>query len=202
MARPRAFDETEAIDAAMDCFWQRGFEATSVRDLARHMGITGTSLYNAFGDKRTLFAKSLERYCTRSTRERIARLEAAHPPREALEHFFAEIIDKTASDADRRGCFLVNSALDVAPHDPELGQTIGGYLDELKAFYRRVVSRGQSEGSISGDIDAEEMSSLLLAMLVGIRVLARVGADRPTLEAIARPVLVMLAPGNDRQQAP
>ena len=55
MARPREFDEGEALDAAMDCFWRDGYEATSVRDLAARMGITGASLYNAFGDKRSLF---------------------------------------------------------------------------------------------------------------------------------------------------
>src|ERR1700756_5551963 len=74
MARPREFDETTALDAAMDCFWKDGYEATSVRDLAARMGITGASLYNAFGDKRSLFREVLHRYAERSTRERIDRL--------------------------------------------------------------------------------------------------------------------------------
>ena len=74
MARPRAFQEDEVLDSAIECFWRRGLEATSVRDLAEHMGLNGPSLYNAFGDKRTLFARALERYATRTMRERIARL--------------------------------------------------------------------------------------------------------------------------------
>src|ERR1700719_853818 len=77
MARPREFDHGAALDAAMDCFWRDGYEATSVRDLAASMGITGTSLYNAYGDKRTLFGHALRRYTERSTRERIARLASA-----------------------------------------------------------------------------------------------------------------------------
>ena len=73
MARPREFDEVAALDAAMDCFWRNGYEATSVRDLAARMGITGTSLYNAFGDKRSLFREVLLRYAERSMREGIGR---------------------------------------------------------------------------------------------------------------------------------
>src|SRR5260370_30308878 len=74
MGRPKAFDEDKVIDSAVDCFWSRGYETTSVRDLAERMGIGAASLYNAYCDKRTLFTKALERYANRSMRERIARL--------------------------------------------------------------------------------------------------------------------------------
>src|SRR6266540_6722136 len=87
MARLKAFDEDRALDAAVDCFWLRGYEATSVRDLADAMGIGGTSLYNAYGDKRALFSRSLERYAQRSMRERIARMEASRRPKEAIRAF-------------------------------------------------------------------------------------------------------------------
>lgn len=65
MARPREFDEAVALDAAIQCFWSRGYEATSVRDLADAMGIAGPSLYNTFGDKRTLYRQALEHYVER-----------------------------------------------------------------------------------------------------------------------------------------
>jgi TetR/AcrR family transcriptional repressor of nem operon len=71
VARPREFDETSVLDAAMNCFWSHGYETTSVRDLANQMGITGASLYNAFGDKRSLYRRSLEYYLEQSVRERI-----------------------------------------------------------------------------------------------------------------------------------
>src|SRR5580765_1495362 len=104
MARFKAFDEEQAIDSAVDCFWARGYEATSVRDLAEHMGIGGASLYNAYGDKRALFTKALERYANRSMRERIARLEARHrsKPKQAIHAFLAEIIDRSLMDPDRK----------------------------------------------------------------------------------------------------
>src|SRR5204863_3704785 len=113
MARLKAFDEDRAIDSAVDCFWARGYEATSVRDLADAMGIGGASLYNAYGDKRELFIRSLERYANRSMRERVARIEARLEPKQAIGAFLAEIIDRSVKDPDCKGCLLVNSALDV-----------------------------------------------------------------------------------------
>jgi TetR/AcrR family transcriptional repressor of nem operon len=117
MARPREFDESRALEAAMQCFWRRGYEATSLRDLTVAMGLTPPSLYNSFGDKQQLFELTLERYLDRTTRDRLHRLEATFAPRQALEQFFAEIIDHSAKDRQRKGCFLVNSALEIAPHD-------------------------------------------------------------------------------------
>ena len=185
MARPKEFDEDRALDAAVDCFWARGYEATSVRDLAESMGIGGTSLYNSYGDKRTLFERSLERYANRSMRERIARLEAGHRPKEAIAAFFAEIVDRSVKDSDRKGCLLVNSALDVAPHDAAIGKVVAGYLDEIRTFFRRNLEAA----SVAG---AEEIATHLLGVLLGIRVLARTGARRKLLEAVARPALLLL----------
>lgn len=192
MGRLKAFDETRALDAAVDCFWSRGYEATSIRDLADAMRIGGASLYNAYGDKRALFARSLQRYAERSMRERIARLEANHRPKEAIRAFLAEIIDRSIKDPDRKGCLLVNSALDVAPHDAEIGKVVAGYLDELRAFFRRNIEAARAAGQVPRTIDAEDVSAHLLGVLAGIRVLARTGAKRKLLEAVARPALDLL----------
>ena len=192
MARLKEFDETRALDAAVDCFWQRGFGATSVRDLADAMGIGGPSLYNAFGDKRALFSRSLERYANRSMRERIARLEARHQPKQAIRAFIAEIIDRSLKDPDRRGCLLINSALDVAPHDAEIGAVLAGYLDEIRAFFRRNLEAARRAGQLTRTLDPEQVAGHLLGVVAGIRVLARTGAKRGVLEDVARPALALL----------
>ncbi|GAB2300964.1 hypothetical protein Dimus_034999 [Dionaea muscipula] len=103
MARPREFDEAAALEAAVQRFWRYGYEATSVRDLAQDMGITGASLYNAFGDKRTLFQRALTYYVDNSFGERVSRLERDLSPRAAIEAFFAEIVDRSVRDAQRKG---------------------------------------------------------------------------------------------------
>lgn len=192
MGRQKAFDEDRAVDAAVDCFWLRGYEATSVRDLTDAMGIGGPSLYNAYGDKRALFSRSLRRYAERSMRDRIARMEATHRPKEAIRAFIAEIVDRSLKDPDRKGCLLVNSALDVAPHDAEIGKVVAGYLAELRAFFRRNIEAARKAGQVPRTVDAEEVSGHLLGVVLGVRVLARTGARRKLLDGVARPALRLL----------
>jgi TetR/AcrR family transcriptional repressor of nem operon len=197
MARPREFDEAAALDVAMNCFWQDGYEATSVRDLAARMGIAGPSLYNAFGDKRSLFRLALQRYAERSTRQRIADLESTLPPREAIRAFVLSVVERSLDDRDRRGCFLVNSALDVAPHDPELGREIAARLSEIEAFFRRSVAAAQREGAVPADRDPADLARLLLGVILGVRVLARSNPQRELLEGVVRPALALLGPAPD-----
>ena len=192
MARLKAFDEERAIDAAVDCFWMHGYEGTSVRDLAEAMGIGGASLYNAYGDKRALFARSLERYAERSMRERIARLEAGNRPKEAIVAFIEEIVERSLRDPDRKGCLLINSALDVAPHDAEIGGVVSGYLDEIRDFFQRNLAAARKLGQVPRKIDAPSVATHLLGVVAGIRVLARTGAGRRQLEDVARPALALL----------
>lgn len=192
MARPIAFDETAALDAAIECFWQRGYRASSVRDLASSMGICGTSLYNSFGNKRSLFVRALERYLDRSVRARMRRVEAANPPKQAIRAFFDEIIERSLADRARRGCLLINSALEVAPHDRKLGVEIAARLDEIETFFRGLIAAGHRDGSIPRRVDAADTARLLLGVLLGIRVLSRSKPDRNLLEGIARPALALL----------
>lgn len=192
MARLKDFDEEHVLDRAVDCFWKHGYGATTVRDLADAMQIGGASLYNAYGDKRALFERSLERYANRSMRDRIARMETEHQPKEAIRAFLAEIVERSLKDPDRKGCLLVNSALDVAPHDAEIGKVVAGYLDELRAFFRRNIEAARRVGQVATSVDAEEVSGHLLGVVAGIRVLARTGAKRKALESVARPALALL----------
>lgn len=192
MARPRSFDEDAALDAAIGGFWEYGYEATSVRDLATRMGLSGPSLYNAFGDKRALFARALDRYAERSMRTRMRQLETEQAPVDAIRTFFDSIIHRSADARDRRGCMIVNSALEVAPHDDELGRVIGRYLDEIRDFFLRNIRAGQRQGAVPPALDASETASLLLGVLLGIRVLARANPDRSLLEDVARPALALL----------
>jgi len=192
MARPREFDEATALEAAIECFWHRGYEATSVRDLADKMGISAPSLYNAYGDKHALFVQALEHYLDHSARALIKRLESSLPPKQAIRRFIEEIIERSVNDRERRGCFLINSALEVAPHDRELGAFIADRLTEIEAFFYRSIKRAQAEGTVPRNIAAKDVARLLLGVLLGIRVLARSKPERSLLEGVARPALALL----------
>ena len=134
-----------ALEAAIECFWHRGYEATSVPDLADKMGMSGPSLYNAYGDKRALFARALDHYVDQSARALIKRFEELLPPKQAVRRFIAEIIENSVNDRERRGCFLINSALEVAPHDTELRALIADRLAEIEAFFYRSIKAAQAD---------------------------------------------------------
>ena len=191
MARPREFDEATVLEAAMNCFWAQGYELTSVRELAEQMGITGASLYNAFGDKRSLYRQALGHYLEQTVRERVARLERL-PPFPAIRTFFDEIVERSVTDKQRRGCMLVNSALELAPYDPEFQKLVAEEMIFIEAFFRRCIEAGQKDGTISAIRPAAELAKLLLSVLLGIRVLARTRPQRAVLEDAANAVLELL----------
>jgi TetR/AcrR family transcriptional regulator, transcriptional repressor for nem operon len=192
MARPREFDERAVLDAAVRRFWMYGYEATSVRDLAQEMGLTSASLYNAFRDKRSLFERALAHYVENSFEERVTRIEAGRPSLQAIETFFGEIVERSIGDQDRKGCLLVNSALELAPHDPEFQSMIAAVLIKIESFFLRCVQAGQAAGSVTVAQSAADLARMLMGVHLGLRVLARSRPERPLLEGVVRPALALL----------
>jgi TetR/AcrR family transcriptional repressor of nem operon len=193
MARPREFDEEVVLDAAIQCFWNRGFEATSVKDLIERTGITGASLYNAYGDKRSIYQAALDRYVEVSIGARIERCETL-PPRAAIGAFFDEILRRSLTDREHKGCLLVNSALEMAPHDAEFRKSIARVLKRIEAFFLACVETGQADGTVSRSTPPEALAQHLLGVLMGLRVLARVRPERALLEGLVSTALVLLEP--------
>jgi TetR/AcrR family transcriptional repressor of nem operon len=191
MARPREFNEAAVLDAAMQCFWAQGYESTSVKDLIEKTGLTAASLYNAYGDKRAMFRTALDHYIESSIGARIRRTEAL-PPREALRSFFDDILRRSLGDRERKGCMIVNSALEMAPHDREFGGKIVDTLNRLESFFLGCVERGQADGTITSSRPAASMAQHLLGVLMGVRVLARVRPERHLLEGVIGTALAFL----------
>jgi len=192
MARPKEFDESAALDAAMQCFWTKGFEATSVRDLAEAMKISGASLYNTFGDKRALYERAFHRYTETGFYPRALRLESELAPLDAIAGFFDEIIGLSLRDEQRRGCMIVNSALELAPHDSDFQQSLKIVLQDMEGFFFRCVDAGQRDGTIAAGSTAADLARMLLGILMGVRVLARSRPEPDLLNGLVRPALAIL----------
>ena len=182
----------------MGCFWAAGYAATSVRDLGDAMGLGAASLYNAFGDKRTLFTECLDRYLDTNMRARITRVEKTLPPRQAIATFLTEIVERSLES--RLGYLLANAAQEVAPHDPDIADAVAERMGELEAFFRRCVVAAQNDGSISPDIDPVDAARLLLTTVT--RVLARGYPNRAVLESTARQALSLLGEPGSKQKLP
>lgn len=192
MARPRQFDADAALSAAQSTFWAKGYHATSTRELTQAMGLTQPSLYNAFGDKRQLFLQALDDYLNRTLRERIARIEASYTPAQAIVRFFAESVERGATELPNRGCMLINTALEASNEDPELQAAVAMELSLLRDFFERAIRAAQADGSIDARHDPVDAAAMLLSLQVGMRVLSRVMPDRALLEASVRPALASL----------
>jgi len=192
MARPREFSEERVLKAATDAFWARGYERTSMRDLVMLTGLTQPSLYNAFGDKRALFRRALEHYLDGTLRERIARIESELAPAAAITAFFNEVIERSLSDPQQRGCLLVNSTLEATPENVEFRRALSGELAQLKAFFERCLTAAQKDGEIPASVSPHDAASHLLAVLIGIRVLARVDRQRGLLAGAVAPAFAAL----------
>ncbi|HEY2607315.1 TetR/AcrR family transcriptional regulator [Paraburkholderia sp. RL18-103-BIB-C] len=192
MARPRGFDEQEVLEAASAAFWSKGYEATSTRDLVKSTGLTQPSLYNAFGDKRGLFLRALDHYLEHILRERINRLEKTVSPAQSITLFFHEVIERAIADPDRRGCMLVNSALETSSDDEAFRQTVAAEMAEIRAFFHRGLVAALQSGEIAAVVPTDDAASHLLATLIGIRVLARVTPQYELLYGAVSPALTLL----------
>jgi TetR/AcrR family transcriptional regulator, transcriptional repressor for nem operon len=123
------------------------------------------------------------------------------PPQQAIRAFFDEIVEQTLCDPDRKGCMLVNSGLEVAPHDPDLRQVVAEGLAKTEAFFRRCVVAGQRSGTIPTVQTADDLARHLLAVLLGLRVLARSGPERALLEGLLRPTFSLLGEAAEKRGA-
>jgi TetR/AcrR family transcriptional repressor of nem operon len=185
MGRPRTFDEETALDAATDCFWRFGFEGASTRMLTERMGLTVASLYNAFGDKRSLYRRVLDRYSIQALAWCATSLEGDEPL-EAIRGLFESLAGAAIDDAQRRGCLVVNTGLETAPHDPEFRVAVVSVFNRLESLFRTAIERGQGSGAISTAQSSEDLARLLLGAMLGIRVLARANPDPELLRGMAR----------------
>lgn len=188
MARPREFDAAQVLESAMERFWARGYELTTIKDLMESTGLTAASLYNAYGDKRALFRATLDTYIETSIGARLRRSETL-PPREALRVFFDDVLRRSLDDGDTKGCMVVNSALEIAPRDQEFRAVIVEILGRIEAFFRRCIGRGQSDGTITATRSAEDLASHLLGVLMGLRVLARIRPEPDLLTGLVATAL-------------
>ena len=192
MVWERQFDATETLDSAMTAFWSRGYAATSMQDLVDALGVNRASLYNTFGGKRALFLRALRAYDRRFREARLADLDTEASPRVAIARLFHDWVAVLCRDGGRRGCFMTNTALELAPHDAEVGALVAASQADIERFFRDRLAEGQAQGDIRADLDPERTAAGLLSSLLGLLVLARSRPDPALLTAVADDSLARL----------
>lgn len=184
----RQFNKDEVLNKALQAFWQRGYEATSMQELVDCTGINRGSLYATYGDKRALFQAALARY-DGDRRQMLASLEARYSPREAIGQLFHAFTKDIDPDGGNKGCFLTNTALELAAHDPEIRAIVAAAQADIEAFFKRMIVAGKNAGELSRHVNPTDASRTLLATLLGVVVLVRSRPERTLLKTIVEDAL-------------
>jgi len=178
------FDVAEVLNKVMNTFWARGYEATSMQDLVDSTGINRGSLYATYGDKHALFVAALNRYDGEMRQQLLAGLEENFSPREAIARLFHAFLATLSETGSNRGCFLTNTALELAPHDRDVGNIVAHAQEQIEAFFARMLRKGKEAGEIPASVKTTEASRGLLASLIGLVVLMRSRPDRVLLKSV------------------
>lgn len=192
MARTREFDVDKALEAAMELFWEMGYEATSLNDLTARMGIQRPSLYAAFGDKQALFEAALRHY----TKLHAAHVrDSLHNPssaREAIRAFFDQMIAEEYCGKLSRGCFCLNTMVELAPHDEKFEILTREHQMYLAVLFQETIERGIRKGEFKPEVNARAVAQALVVALIGLTVLMKSRPERSFAEQSLQVILTLL----------
>ena len=192
MARPREFSDADAVTAAMETFWSKGYEATSTQDLCERTGLGRGSLYNAFGSKHALYTEALQRYAEVGFAAQLRILAEPGSPRERIRALMHRVIADDLADPEHRGCLAVNAAVEAAGRDEAVRQTVRGQFLKLELALREVVTQGRDTGEFAADVDPVRAARSLLGAYYGLRVLGKVVGERDLLNDVVEGALARL----------
>ncbi len=165
VGRPREFDEEKVLQSAMDAFWRKGYEATSLSDLCACTGLNKGSLYQSFGDKHSLFMRALEHYSETEFRHVASVVFQSESPLENIRAVMHNVVDHTNDDC---GCLMINSLVELAPHDPVVLEALQKLRDERLRMMSDLVQKAIDAGEIKSGETAHELAVRLMVTLAGI----------------------------------
>lgn len=194
MARPREFDADAALDRAMEAFWTKGYEATSLDDLCKATGLSRSSLYATFGSKRNLLLRSVDRYVEQRNPQIAAVLAQPLSIRAVFADLLRQIIDQIVSGRGRRGCFLGNCAAELPRRDRAALACVRQGLEAIEATFRDALVRARARGEFRSSADVDGLARFLTAGIQGLRLVGKANPNRAVLEDIAATMLRCVDP--------
>ena len=192
MARPREFDEVRALESAMNAFWERGYNGTSVNDLIAATGLNKGSLYGAFGDKRMLFLKAVEHYQQAGLQTMRQALERPGSAKEAIAGWMSIVAQGCCAEDGWRGCFVFNTAVEMAPHDEEIAEWVRQIMRRSQQLFRATLERGQAQGEFSPCLDCEAAACFLVISVAGMRVICKTSPQQREIRGVVDLILSVL----------
>jgi TetR/AcrR family transcriptional repressor of nem operon len=191
MGRPKAFSENDALEKALDIFWQRGYQGVGLSELLDGMGIARQSLYDTFGNKRQLFIRAIEHYRNTRLAGALALLERPGSPTQNVKDV-VRFFEQLALDKRARGCLVANSLVEIGPHDREIGELLSQTLQLLEKGILKALRRAQRAGEIPAERSPRAIARALTNALVGMAVTGKMAQSRATVQDIYAGTLTML----------
>jgi len=186
MARTKDFDENEVLTKAIQLFWHKGYNGTSMQDLVDGLGISRSSLYDTYTDKHTLFIKALESY-QNSGADKIQEIsENSGSAKETIKKLLEFVTDELLNDKQQKGCFMVNAEVEVAPHDTEVNSLVCKNDQQMEDVFFQVIKKGQDSGEIKNEQDARALARFIFNAVKGIRVTAKSTTDKSVFDDIIK----------------
>ncbi|GAB3973654.1 TetR/AcrR family transcriptional regulator [Actinoallomurus acanthiterrae] len=192
MARTKEFDPDAVLQKAMELFWERGYEATSMADLVEHLGIARASIYATFGGKHDLYVKAYERYVQSRDPNVVEMLSQPGPALPAVRALVRAYAEESATDPHRRGCMVVNTAVELGGRDPQAARRVEASWDVVETALTSALTRARAQGELPADRDPRALARFLLVLLQGMRVLGRAAPDPARLRDAAEQALAAL----------
>ncbi|MGE7674877.1 TetR/AcrR family transcriptional regulator [Lysinibacillus sp. NPDC094403] len=192
MARTREFDEEKVLEAAMQLFWEKGYEATSLSDLTARMGIQRPSIYSTFGDKKELFEAALRRYTTSRAADIRARLQSHTSVKQAFAIFFEEVIAAEYTKDLSNGCFCINTMVELAPHDERFEILTREHQLYLAVIFQETIERGIQSGELEEETDAKSLAQALIVALIGLTVMMKSQPQKSFIDNAIATTLTLL----------
>jgi len=192
MARPAEFVREEVLDKAMEVFWRTGYSGTSVTDLVKATSLKPGSLYGAFNSKRGLFMEVIDTYTNRGLENVRNCLGSTDNPLDAIHLFFDRFVSDLAADEIGKGCFVINTLLELATEDDEIRIRISDYLSQVEAEFANTLEQAKAAGQISADKDPASLAKFLMTGIWGMRVMSSTRPDPAAYGAVTSNLLAQL----------
>jgi len=190
--RTKAFDINQVLDKAVQIFWLKGYEATSIPTLEVQMGIKRQSLYDTFGNKHSLFLSSLKRYHDHIIVGNFAKILSASSPKKAIKDYFYQRVNDIGDPNIINGCFVTNSLTELGLSDREVKKQTKKTLEYMEHAFYKTIMRAQNLGEIDSSKNAELMAMQLLNNAQGLFVMSKSGMSPKKLKALVEQFLTIL----------
>ncbi len=191
MARTKEFDPDKALKIAVNVFWRLGYEHTSLETLMREMGISKQSLYDTFGDKRSIYFRAMSRYRDDTNSFLRSLFAKERSVRKGFAKIFQAMIRENRAQHER-GCLLMNTNLSRAVDDVEIKEFLRDNQEQVEEIFVAAFVDAQARGELGAEKDPVAMAKFFVATIQGMRALARLNHDRRELESISSIALASL----------